>query len=123
MAVYAFTLDWGNWRGYAFPPFKLIHRCLLKIWKDQADVLLLTPVWPAQPWWPTIMELAYQPLQYLETGGESFVGSGREPSFTVSSRVVAYGRLGLIRQSFEKRGLSGKVVHLLLAGRVGRSAH
>ena len=37
------------------------------------------------------MELAYQPLQYLETGGESFVGSGREPSFTVSSRVVAAG--------------------------------
>ena len=53
---------------------------------------------------------------YPETGGESFVGSGREPSSIASSRVVADGRLGLIRQRFEKRGLSGKVVHLLLAG-------
>ena len=66
MAVDSFTLDWGNWRCYAFPPFKLIHRCLLKIWKDQADVLLQTPVWPAQPWWPTIIELAYQPPRILK---------------------------------------------------------
>ncbi len=44
MAVDAFTLDWGNLRCYAFPPFNLIHKCLLKIWRDQAVVLLLTPV-------------------------------------------------------------------------------
>jgi hypothetical protein len=56
MAVDAFTLDWGKLRGYAFPPFKLIHRCFLKIWRDQADALLLMPVWPAQPWWPTIIK-------------------------------------------------------------------
>jgi hypothetical protein len=53
---------------------------------------------------------------FPETGGESFVGFGREPLSTVRSRVVADGRLGLIRQRFEKRGLSGKVVYLLLAG-------
>jgi hypothetical protein len=66
MAVDAFTMDWGKLRGYAFPHFKLIHRCLLKIWRDQADALLLTPVWPAQPWWPTIMKLAYQPPRILK---------------------------------------------------------
>jgi hypothetical protein len=53
---------------------------------------------------------------YPETGGESTVGSGREPSSTAGSRVTANGRMGLIRQRLENKALSDKVVHLLLAG-------
>jgi hypothetical protein len=53
---------------------------------------------------------------YPETGGKSTVGSERESSSAASSRVVANYRMGLIRQRFENKGLSGKVVHLLLTG-------
>ncbi|KZS16152.1 Uncharacterized protein APZ42_018153 [Daphnia magna] len=53
---------------------------------------------------------------YPETSGEPTYGFGREPSSVVGSWVDADGRLGLIRQRLEKKGLSSKVVHLLLAG-------
>ena len=58
MAVDAFSLSWTNRRGYAFPPFNMIARCLTKIMKEKAELILMAPVWHAQPWWSTIMELA-----------------------------------------------------------------
>jgi hypothetical protein len=39
----------------------MIARCLTKIMKEEAELILVAPVWQAQPWWPTIMELALQP--------------------------------------------------------------
>ena len=57
-AVDAFSLNWASLSGFAFPPFALIHRCLAKIISEQADVVLITPFWPAQTWFPLILELA-----------------------------------------------------------------
>jgi hypothetical protein len=51
MAVDAFSLSWTNRRGYAFPPFNMIARCLTKIMKEEAELILVAPVWQAQPWW------------------------------------------------------------------------
>jgi hypothetical protein len=66
VALDAFTQNWKNLKGYAFPPFNLIHRCLIKIRRDRADVLMVTPVWPSQQWWPTILELSYRPARILK---------------------------------------------------------
>jgi len=49
------TLDWSLIKGYAFPPFSLIAPVLKKVSQDKADVVLLAPVWQAQPWWPAIL--------------------------------------------------------------------
>ncbi|CAH3028889.1 unnamed protein product [Porites evermanni] len=46
----AFTLDWATFRGYAFPPFALIGRCLHQIQSQQVShIMFVAPVWPAQP--------------------------------------------------------------------------
>jgi hypothetical protein len=65
MAVDAFSLSWTNLEGYAFPPFNMIAKCLTKIMKERADLILVAPVWQAQPWWPTIMELAWRPPRII----------------------------------------------------------
>ncbi|KAI9550365.1 reverse transcriptase [Daphnia sinensis] len=57
-AVNAFTFSWKNLRAYAFPPFNLILRCISKVRKELADLVLVTPYWPSQVWFPLALELA-----------------------------------------------------------------
>ena len=50
----AMTLDWAPLKGYAFPPFCLNPEVLRKVSQDRAYLLLVAPVWQAQPWWPAL---------------------------------------------------------------------
>ena len=62
-AVDAFSIHWGKFQGYAFPPFPLIPRVLAKIREDQARVLLIAPCWPRRLWFPELLSLlAAQPV-------------------------------------------------------------
>lgn len=58
VAVDAFTLDWGEFFFYAFPPFSLILRALQKIINDKATGILVVPLWKSQPWFPLFTKLA-----------------------------------------------------------------
>lgn len=53
----AFTINWAPLRGYAFPPFNLISKTLEKVTIDQTELVLVAPVWQAQPWWPVLLRL------------------------------------------------------------------
>ena len=65
MACDAFNLTWGLMKGYLFPPFCLIHRCIKKIQQDQAECILITPVWKSRPWYPVILSLLVDRLLLL----------------------------------------------------------
>ena len=56
-AVDAFQLSWKDLGAYLFPPFSLIPRCLAKVYKEQATVVIVTPTWQSQPWYPTLLEM------------------------------------------------------------------
>ena len=57
-AVDAFTLDWSQLRGYAFPPFALIGRCLRQVLrKSVSQLTIVAPVWETQPWYPLLLEM------------------------------------------------------------------
>lgn len=56
-AVNAFTFSWKNLWAYAFPPFSLILRCISKVKRELADLVLVTPYWPSQVWFPLALEL------------------------------------------------------------------
>ena len=59
IATDAFLMNWGDIRGYAFPPFALIGRCLQQVMTQNVDhLVLVAPVWPAQPWYPVLLHLA-----------------------------------------------------------------
>lgn len=50
---------------YAFPPFPLVHKVLLKVRRDKADVILVAPAWPCQCWYPVLLDLSIQtPLHF-----------------------------------------------------------
>ena len=49
-----------NWNGivYAFPPIKLVGKFLNKFLHENAhDAILISPYWPSQPYFPTLLEL------------------------------------------------------------------
>ena len=37
-------------KGITFPPFVLIGRAIAKAMKDKCTLIIVTPVWPSQPW-------------------------------------------------------------------------
>ncbi|CAC5393412.1 unnamed protein product [Mytilus coruscus] len=59
-AIDAFLMPWTTIRGYAFPPFLMIGRCLSKARKDKATLLVIAPAWQAQPWYPMLLEMLIQ---------------------------------------------------------------
>ncbi|KYN09293.1 hypothetical protein ALC57_18589, partial [Trachymyrmex cornetzi] len=50
-SVDAFTKTWNKEAFYAFPPFALISRTLRKIINDNAEGVIVVPLWPTQPWY------------------------------------------------------------------------
>ena len=51
--------EWGALTPYAFPPFILIGRVLLKMKQDQVlEACLISPLWRAQPWFPLVLEMS-----------------------------------------------------------------
>ena len=53
----AFTLSWDKFYAYAFPPFILLSWLLAKVQRDQATMILVCPLWPAQHWFPQLLNL------------------------------------------------------------------
>jgi hypothetical protein len=64
--VDAFSLSWKDLAGFCFPPFNLIQFVLSKLLRDEADVVLVTPFWPSQPWFPSAMELSFDAPRILQ---------------------------------------------------------
>ena len=60
MATDAFSRTWVGLQGYAFPPFGLVGKCLAKIRKDQSTVVIVTPAWQTQIWYPLLLEMSIE---------------------------------------------------------------
>ena len=54
----AFQISWAHKFVYAFPPFALIGRILQKVNQDQCLMLIITPAWPGQPWFPGLLKMS-----------------------------------------------------------------
>jgi len=59
----AMTLDWSLLKGYPFLSFSLIAPVLKKASQNKADLVLVAPVWQAQPWWPALLNLSQEPCR------------------------------------------------------------
>lgn len=58
LATDALLQSWGGLRAYAHPPWNLIGRTLSKVQREPVElVLLVAPVWPTQPWYPSLLAL------------------------------------------------------------------
>ena len=72
-AVDTFTRSWVHTHSWVNPPYNDIGRVLHKLWNEPlASATLLLPVWPTQPWWPLLLELAAERV-LVDLPPEAFV--------------------------------------------------
>jgi hypothetical protein len=59
-AIDALQQPWENMFPFAFPPFSLIGRVLKRLEQFPIKMILITPVWPSQPWYPSLLHMSIQ---------------------------------------------------------------
>uniref|UniRef100_UPI003AF4B147 reverse transcriptase-like protein n=1 Tax=Thiolapillus sp. TaxID=2017437 RepID=UPI003AF4B147 len=52
-----FSVHWGDFSVYCFPPFSVLPRVLQKIKRDKASGVVVAPKWKNQPFWPVLMTM------------------------------------------------------------------
>ena len=52
-----FSVHWGDFSVYCFPPFRVLPRVLQKIKRDKESVVVVAPTWKKQPFWPVLMTM------------------------------------------------------------------
>ena len=76
----AFTLDWATFRGYAFSPFSVIGRCLQLVQSQRVEhLVIVTPVWPTQTWYPLLLTLSIDFPILLPVQKDLLSRKGRNP--------------------------------------------
>ena len=66
----AFAISWSNMTMYDFPPFNLIHAVMHKVRAENATLVLVAPLWSAQPWWPLLIGMLIDYPVYLGNNKE-----------------------------------------------------
>ena len=64
LAVNTFSSTWRHHVCWLTPPLPLIADCLVKVKSDQCLAVLVAPDWPAQPWYPLLLQLSSASLQF-----------------------------------------------------------
>ena len=63
-ATDAFQQDWKPLKGYTNPQWNLIGRVISMVERQLSDVILITPIWLSQPWYPKLLStLVSSPLR------------------------------------------------------------
>ena len=65
LAVDALSMSWQNLWDYAFPPYQLLTKVLTKLRQSNTQMLLVAPAWPAQPWFPDLLDLSVDHPRHL----------------------------------------------------------
>ena len=84
----AMAFRWTGLKAYAFPPFALIKDCLFKLRQEQAEIVLICPLWPSQPWFPLLLELAVEIPFILSPSQELLVSAEGLPHPLVESGSI-----------------------------------
>ena len=52
-----FMQDWSAVKGFANPPWNLVPRVLNQVQTQETDIVLVTPLWKAQPWYALLLSM------------------------------------------------------------------
>jgi len=61
----ALSVHWANLDAYAFPPFPIIGKVVRKAELDRPRLILITPGWIGQHWYPDLLRLSHEPPRRL----------------------------------------------------------
>ena len=88
----AFNQDWSKMRGFANPPWCLIGHCLSQVKRQVARIVMITPLWTSQPWYPSILGML-EDFPRLLPERDDLVTLQSEQEFIMSqgvSRLIAW---------------------------------
>ena len=60
--VDTYQINWTNLKAYAFRSFALIGRMLAKAMQDKCTLIIISPVWPSQPWYTQLLMCIKDPI-------------------------------------------------------------
>ena len=106
LSTNAFSLCWTDRRGYAFPPFSLIPKCLAKVRKERASLVLVCPWWPAQAWFPLLLELAMDVPRIMRPQSHLLTNSFQTPHPLSGSLILTAWKISgnvLESSAFQKK--------------------
>ena len=86
-------------RGFANPPWCLIAHCLSQVKRQVARVVMVTPLWTSQPWYPTLRMLEDFPR---------ILPAQIEQAFIINQGISGMAH---IRESFTSRGISAEACY------------
>ena len=89
-----FANRWPPGVLYAFPPLHLIPRLVQHAFATDADIVLLVPDWPSQPWWPKLMSITTRSL---------FIGRRSDLFFRRAQSGDSWGYVPVSKPFFELR--------------------
>ena len=114
VATDAFSIDWSQLKGYAFPPFNLIPRTLMKVINDNANLVLVARPSVANS---TLVAITTTTHSQAASTSPRFSSSPRrsiEPQSNPSHAPEApTSRLDYFQQLCTTAGLSNTATHLL----------
>ena len=71
----AFARSWKSLEVYAYPPTSLIQKVVAKYVLERPLMILVTPFWPAAPWFPDLLALAQGQYFYLGLSSKTLLQS------------------------------------------------
>ena len=88
VATDAFMVIWRERQAYAFPPFCLIPRCLAKVQKEGADLVIVTPAWQSQAFYPVLLEMSVADPILLSPQGDLLLSPEGNTHPLIQSRTL-----------------------------------
>ena len=86
IATDAFSVTWEKY----FPPFSLICQVLTKIKKDQANTILIKPLWATQGWFPAVLKLIVAAPIIINSSHLQLLGTEQKHPLYPQLKLVAF---------------------------------
>ena len=116
LAVDALSQDWQGRSMYMFPPFPLLSKVVQKLRSTQvAEVILVAPWWPSQPWFPHLLRLCVKHPLFPTVPSRSSVPAG--PEVHLRRKVIPSARMEALMRHYKAAGFSDEVSRLAAAPR------
>ena len=105
LATDAFTQDWTSLKGYANPPWGLLNRVLAQTRLQEANLILVAPVWKAQMWYPALLGMLMDYLALIHPQEDLMLAtfSVSQPATTPQLAVWPISGKDIVTTKFQKK--------------------
>ena len=84
--VDAFQINWIHLKACTFTPFAVIRRVLAKVMRDKRTLIIITSVWPPQPWYTQLLRMSIQDPIFVSLFPNLYKTNPKEVNVTVERK-------------------------------------